>query len=326
VLTRSDARRVADLFLDRLAALEQRIGAELGRPLEARSSTEQLLLDVGRELWNLVTQQLIPLVDPRALARALALALGSGPVDELGVDTARADAVRDLMRPLLRAWLGVGRGEPLELPAEGGVLVTFNRSACPLPTDAVVLWTEIARHVAVGRRVHALWDRSMFGTPFVGGWLERLGIFAATTENARVLLARGAVVIAFPEGAAASTKTYDRRYRLTPFDDDFLFEAAVDTDASVVPACVIGNEESYPLIDRVRGVPVTPFFPLTGAFGMLPLPLAWRIRVGSPVAHPALSGDDPSSEEISGLADAVRARMQAMLGEAIAARESIVGG
>jgi 1-acyl-sn-glycerol-3-phosphate acyltransferase len=322
-MTVDDARRVADLFLERLSALERRVGAELARPAQARSPSEQLLLDAGRELWRLATTRLLPLADPRALARAAALALAAGPLDDIGVDRARAEAVRDLLRPLLRVWLGLGSDRVLALPSTGGVLVAFNRSACPLPADALVLWTELARFISPDRGVYALWDERLARMPFVGDWLARLGIFAATRDNARVLLRRGAVVIAFPEGAAGAAKTYDRRYRIAPFTDDFLFDAAVEADAAIVPGCVVGNEESYPLIDRVRGLPVTPFFPLAGAFGMLPLPLAWNVRVGTPVDTPR---DEVSEERVAGVADAVRARMQAMLGESLAARTSIVGG
>jgi len=61
------------------------------------------------------------------------------------------------------------------------------------------------------------------------------------------------------------------------------------------------------------------------------LPLHWRVRVGAPVEYPEAGLDSglPGSVgavSTEGLQDAVRARMQAMLGELLSCRHSIVYG
>src|SRR5438477_531874 len=62
--------------------------------------------------------------------------------------------------------------------------------------------------------------------------------------------------------------------------------------AELVPVSVVGAEEIYPLVGRAEGVgralgmpyvPVTPFFPLLGMLGALPLPTKWFIHFGKPI-------------------------------------------
>ena len=38
-------------------------------------------------------------------------------------------------------------------------------------------------------------------------------------------------------------------------------------------------------------VPITPFFPLLGLLGALPLPTKWFIRFGKPIRLPAVEGE-----------------------------------
>ena len=62
------------------------------------------------------------------------------------------------------------------------------------------------------------------------------------------------------------------------------------------------------------------------ALGLLPLPLRWKLRIGPPVEYARSFEDEPGRFEVDGLADAVRGRMQAMLGEMLAERRSILRG
>jgi 1-acyl-sn-glycerol-3-phosphate acyltransferase len=249
----------------------------------------------------------------------------AGPVDELGVDESYSDRVHDVLRPLCRAWFGIEpRTEIGEVDFDGPCLLLFNRGTHPLPVDPLVLWTFFREHAGrAGRRVYALADPDTIAWPFIGDRLQRLGVFAASRGNCRVLLERGATVIAFPEGARARAKTYERRYRLERFDDGFLVETAMSCGARIVPGAVVGNEESFPLIARAAGLPVSPLFPLMGPLGLLPLPVTWRIRVAPPVRY----ADDPDQAERAAVVlDAARARMQELLVELLARRRTLFTG
>lgn len=325
---RPDSAGIQDLFLSRLDALEERVSRELGSPGQAAGPFQEFLFDAAREAWRLGSSGFQRVVQPSRIARALALLTSAAPTDELGVDERAAVSFRHAVRAVSSLWLSLDAEPETPLPHSGPVLVTFNRSAWPLPAEAVLLWSLVADAAAQRRDVYVLWQQEVLELAFVGERFQRLGILASTRANLRTLLERGALVVAFPEGNAATAKTYDRRYRLARFEDSFVFDEARSAGARIVPGAVIGNEESFPVLGHVGAVPITPFFPSAGLLGLSPLPLAWRVRLGAPVEYAGgpFAGDSSEAPAVDGLQDAVRARMQAMLGELLAARRSIVFG
>lgn len=318
----ADPSAIHDLFIARLEEIERRVSSELARPAEASGALQELLLDLARELWAQARGGAQAIAQPGAL---LAAWTAAGSTNDLGVDERLRDTVFDLVCPLSRFWLGLDpRADGAAPDLEGPTLLLFNRGAGPLPVEPLALWAyfrELAG--ASGRRVHVLWSPATAALPFLGDWLGRLGIFAASAENCRSLLERGAIVVAFPEGEQALAKTYEQRYRLTRFDAAFVVEAAVACGARIVPGAVLGNEESFPLLVRARGVPVTPLFPALGLFGLLPLPLKWRVSVGAPVQY----GEDwHDAARTSAVVDAARSRMQGLLVSLLASRRTIFTG
>jgi 1-acyl-sn-glycerol-3-phosphate acyltransferase len=312
-----------DIFLKRLEDLEGRVARELERPAQARGPLEEFVLDLGRELWMAGSGLARGLREPQNFIAARASRFAAAPTDDLGMDEHLSSALADILRPVARAWLGLDESRSARFPEHGGVLVLLNRSAWPLPVEALVLWAHMAGGRCGQRRVHALWDAGVFELPVVGDFLHRAGLVAATPENAAELLSRGAVVLGFPEGRAALAKTYQRRYRLERFDDAALIGAAIEAGASIVPGAVVGSEESYPVLGHAAGFPLTPVFPLLGIFGLLPLPLKWRLRLGATVEYVDV---EEGNANVDGLSDALRVRMQALLGELLGERRSLVTG
>ena len=98
------------------------------------------------------------------------------------------------------------------------------------------------------------------------------------------------------------------------FDDCEVIGAAIETGAAIVPASVVGNEDSFPLLGRIGSLPITAQFPLLGLLGSLPLPVTWTLRLGPPLA----SGAGRAGANANGVTDAVRARMQACIAELLA--------
>ena len=322
---RADPAAIHELFISRLEEIERRVTSELARPAEATGALQEILLDIAREVWAHVRAAGAHWAEPGGMSALVASLTAAGPVDELGIDESYADRVHDLLRPLSRAWFGLdARADIGPVDFEGPCLLLFNRGAHPLPVDPLVLWTFFREHAGRdGRRVYALTDPDTIAWPFLGDRLQRLGIFACSRGNCRVLLERGATVIAFPEGERARAKTYERRYRLERFDDGYLVETAMSCGAKIVPGGVLGNEESFPLIAHAAGLPVSPLFPWTGLLGLLPLPVTWRIRLAPPVRY----ADDVEHAARAGVVlDSVRARMQELLVELLARRRTILGG
>jgi 1-acyl-sn-glycerol-3-phosphate acyltransferase len=314
---------LSDIFTARLADLERRVERELERPLGAGSPAAELALDLAREAWR-AGSALAGAATSLAGGRAMLASLLAGrPLDDLGLDAQLGGTVREVLRPIARRWLGFREVRSAALPERGGVLVLLNRSPWPLPVEALVLWAFLCDGRIGDRRMVVLWDDDLPDLPWIGDFLRRTGVLGATAQNAQLLLERGCVVLAFPEGRAAAEKTYDRRYRLARFEARGVIAAALEAGARIVPGAVVGNEESYPLLGLAAGWPVTAQFPLLGAAGLLPLPFAWTLRLGAPVE---VAAGAEAAGGADAVADAVRARMQALVGELLAARESLLRG
>jgi hypothetical protein len=318
----ADPSAIHDLFMSRLEEIERRVSSELARPAEASGALQQWLLDVARELWAHARSGAAAAAHPAAFLAELA---AGAPADDLGVDERYRDGIHDVLRPMCRLWLGLDAHADEQAPdMTGPTVLFFNRAAVPLPVDPLVLWTYFREHAgADGRRVHALWSPSTLALPFVGERLNRLGVFAATAANLRALLERGSIVLVFPEGDQALAKTYERRYRIARFDAGFLVETAIDCGARILPGAVLGNEESFPLMTRIGGWPVTPFFPALGLFGLVPLPIKWQVRVGAPVQY---SDELHDTARAGAVTDALRARMQELLVGLLARRRTLFSG
>jgi 1-acyl-sn-glycerol-3-phosphate acyltransferase len=120
---------------------------------------------------------------------------------------------------------------------------------------------------------------------------RKLGGVVANRENALRLLEAGELVLLFPEGVSGVAKPFSDRYRLRAFSPGFA-RLALALDVPIVPVAIVGAEEIYPLLGRAEGVgrfvgapyvPITPFFPLLGLLGTVPLPTKWFIRFGKPI-------------------------------------------
>lgn len=109
--------------------------------------------------------------------------------------------------------------------------------------------------------------------------------------NCRELLMHDQSVMVFPEGVRGSGKLFKDRYQLQRFGTGFM-RLALETNTPIVPVAIIGSEETYPSVYNLEAFakmigapyfPITPFFPLLGAFGLVPLPSKITIRFGKPM-------------------------------------------
>ncbi|MDX6700183.1 MAG: hypothetical protein QOF26_409, partial [Baekduia sp.] len=132
-------------------------------------------------------------------------------------------------------------------------------------------------------------------------------------------------------GAKGVGKPWSERYRLQRFGRGGFVELALRTGSPVVPVAIVGSEEIYPKLGELPGVarllgaphiPITPTFPLLGPLGAIPLPSRWRIAFGAPID---LAGLGPGAAEDRGtvleVAEAVRARIQAMVHQSLIERQ-----
>jgi len=321
--------RAPQAQLDRLEArveaalsdAEERLEQVLGRGGAGRYAAE--LREALARLWPALQERLRPLA---SLVGALA---SPGPLDPWGMDRRLAERAAPVLDFLYQSWWRVeARG--LERLPPGPAVVVANRGGA-LPWDALVLRLAFQR-AGAGRELRPLLDEAGLALPIFGAAAQRLGAVRATPEAASRLLAAGALVGVFPEGTRSGGKPWSERYRLQRFGRGGFVKVALRAGVPIVPCAIVGGEEATPPAARAGwlgeflGLPflaMAPSLPL-GPLGLLPLPSRWSVRCGEPVETRGLgpgAADDPAA--VGALAESVRAAVQRLLDEDVAARKSV---
>jgi 1-acyl-sn-glycerol-3-phosphate acyltransferase len=271
------------------------------------------------------------------LARFLAFlrrrVTGDYAVDEFGFDAELTQKFFiSLLRPIAQKWFRIEVRGLENIPADGGALVVSNHSGT-LPVDG--LMTMVMLHDHAGRSLRPLGADLVFRLPFIGSLARRGGVTLACNEDAERLLRGGELVGVWPEGFKGIGKPYSERYKLQRFGRGGFVSAALRTGVPIVPLSVVGAEEIYPLVGnipalaKVLGVPylpITPFFPLLGPLGLIPLPSKWLMEFGEPIRtdeYDASAADDPML--VFNVTDQVRETIQQTLYALLMQRPSVFG-
>ena len=260
---------------------------------------------------------------------------GDYTVDEFGFDAELTDAVfLPPLRALYKKWFRVDTFGVENLPLEGGALLVSNHSGT-IPLDS--LMTAVAVHDETGgRHLRGLGADLVFQVPLVGSFARKSGQTLACNADAERLLRGGELVGVWPEGFKGIGKPFSSRYKLQRFGRGGFVQAALRAGVPIIPVSVIGAEEIYPklgdikVLARMLGLPyfpVTPFFPMLGLLGAIPLPTKWSIEFGAPIATDSYGPEaveDPML--VFQLTDQVRESIQQTLYQRLSQRKSVFRG
>jgi 1-acyl-sn-glycerol-3-phosphate acyltransferase len=296
--------------------------------LAARSG----LRSVGVELRDALAR-LLPGVQPR-LEAALDLArLLEPPVrlDRHGMDPRFAERASPLVETLYSFWWRTRVRDVERVPGTGAAIVVANHAGL-IPWDALVLRHALRRDHPAHRDLRPLLDDREVELPWVGSLAVRLGAVRSSPEAAQAILGAGGIVGVFPEGSAGARKPWRDRYRIQRFGRGGFAKLALRTGAPIVPCAIVGSEEASPGISRAGWLADLLGIPLLSAsaalrFGpaaVLPMPAKWTLRFGEPILpeeRGRAAGED--APLVNALTERVRATLQAMLDEDVAARSSV---
>lgn len=273
----------------------------------------------------------------RQLAEFLALArrrvIGDYSVDEYGLDVELTDQfLATVMAPIAEKWFRLEVRGAENIPASGGALLVSNHSGT-VPVDGLVTMYAVRKYAE--RYLRALGADLVFRLPFIGEIARKGGATLACNADASRMLSGGELVGVWPEGFKGIGKPYRERYKLQRFGRGGFVSAAVRAGVPIIPCSVVGAEEIYPLIGDIPAlarlvgvpyVPITPFFPLLGPLGLIPLPSKWIIEFGEPIRtdeYDAAAADDPMlTFEVT---DQVRETIQQTLYQLLMQRKSVFG-
>ncbi|SNR40224.1 1-acyl-sn-glycerol-3-phosphate acyltransferase [Haloechinothrix alba] len=275
---------------------------------------------------------------PDALAEAVAFLAnrltGEYTVDEFGFD---ADLTEQVIAPALRVlyekWFRVDVRGAEHLPERGGALLVANHSGT-LPLDAAMTALAVHDNHPGDRFLRILGADLVFQIPVLGSLARKTGQTLACSSDAERLLGRGEFVGVFPEGFKGVGKPFSARYKLQRFGRGGFASAAIRAGVPIVPCAIVGAEEIYPKLGDIKPLarllglpyfPVTPFFPLLGPLGAVPLPTKWTIEFGEPIAVDGCASDGDPMEAFN-LTDQVREAIQQMLYQRLERRRGVFGG
>jgi 1-acyl-sn-glycerol-3-phosphate acyltransferase len=204
------------------------------------------------------------------------------------------------------------------VPRSGPAILVANHGGA-LPIDAALLCFDVDR--ATGRIVRPIADRFIPSLPVISTWFARIGAVVGSHANVGHLLERGELIAVWPEGAAGIAKPVRERYHMNVWSVGHA-ELALRHRAPIIPVAILGSEESWPVLGRIKGlrrfgvpflpVPLTPF----------PLPLRHHILYGAPIAlYDGLApdaADDPVA--VAHAASRIRLALGSLLHDARQAR------
>jgi 1-acyl-sn-glycerol-3-phosphate acyltransferase len=256
---------------------------------------------------------------------------GEYAVDEYGFDAEVTERFFiAALRPIAQKWFRIEVRGLENIPTDGGALVVSNHSGT-LPVDGLMTMATI--HERTGRFLRPLGADLVFKLPVLGGVARKAGATLACSEDAERMLSGGELVGVWPEGFKGIGKPYAERYKLQRFGRGGFVGAALRTGVPIVPLSVVGAEEIYPLVGNVPSlarllgvpyIPITPFFPLLGPLGLVPLPSKWLLEFGEPIRtddYDEHAADDPML--VFNVTDQVRETIQQTLYQLLMQRRSV---
>ncbi len=215
-------------------------------------------------------------------------AKSAGAVNDYGLDLAFRERVKPIFRFLFDSYWRVDISGMENVPAAGPAILIGNHSG-GIPFDATMVAYALSDRDGGPKRItRPMFDRFVENMSPVREIYNKLGGVPARYAVADELLARHEVPIVFPEGVDGVAKLYEERYHLAKFSSSAA-RLSCRHRVPIIPFAVIGAEEIYPMIGRSTQlgkllgapyVPITPFFPLLGLAGAIPLPTKWRIVFG----------------------------------------------
>lgn len=258
---------------------------------------------------------------------------GDYTVDEYGFDAEITQRFfMTAIRPVAEKWFRIEVRGVENIPTTGGALVVSNHSGT-VPIDGMM--TAISIHDHAHRFLRPLGADLVFKLPIVSELARKGGVTLACNEDAERMLRGGEIVGVWPEGFKGIGKPYSERYKLQRFGRGGFVSAAIRTGVPIIPTSVVGAEEIYPLVGNIPSlarllgvpyIPITPFFPLLGPLGLVPLPSKWIIEFGEPIRTDEY--DEGSAEDpmlVFNVTDQVRETIQQTLYTLLMQRKSVFG-
>ena len=172
------------------------------------------------------------------------------------------------------------------IPAEGPVLLVGNHSGGNVTPDSFVLGLAFNTYFGVERPFYQLAHNLVMLMPQVQ-WLRRMGMVAASRENAVRLLARGAAVLVYPGGDWEVHRPTWQSANVDFAGRQGFLKIALERNVPIVPVVGIGGQETALFLSRGEGLARLLGLDRLLRLKVLPISIAapWGLNVGDFVGH-----------------------------------------
>ena len=291
-------------------------GAGFARPGTEAATT------LGEAAARAIARRLLPAAERKRIDRLELPDAGHG-YDAFGLHRESVAAGAALFRLLHDYYFRVESIGAENIPKSGPAILAANHAGM-LPLDALMLYYDVLRQTEPPRLGRPVADWFVTLLPLISTLYARGGVVSGTRRNVAHLLEAGELIELFPEGVAGIGKPLSQRYHLQKWSVGHA-ELAIRHRAPVVPVAIIGSEEQWIEILRIRrfhwfGAPYLPV-PLS----LLPLPVRYHIYYGEPLllheGRKPADADDPVISEAA--ASRVRQAVEGLLARGLRARRGI---
>jgi 1-acyl-sn-glycerol-3-phosphate acyltransferase len=241
--------------------------------------------------------------------------------DVFGLQPAYLASAALAARPIYQTYFRVESTGAEHIPARGPVIIVANHAGV-LPVDAAMLCLDVLYRTDPPRIPRAVADHFVPRVPLISTLFARLGVVSGTRANVRRLLERGELIAIWPEGTTGPGKPFRDRYRIQSWRVGFA-ELAIRYGAAVVPAAIIGAEESWPVLAKLGGARAfgAPYLPVPAS--PIPLPVHYHIHYGSPLHLGREPADATDPDQVSSAAADVRVALERLIEGALVARPGV---
>lgn len=205
------------------------------------------------------------------------------------------------------------------IPSKGPYIIIANHSGF-MGFDAVMIGHQVfTQKKSVPRIIaHKLW----FLHPDISVHVKKFGMIPATFENGLKILEKGHPLILFPEGEEGNFKPTSLRYRLRRFRRGFV-RLALRTGVPIIPATVIGAEESNITLSQIRWAKELFGVLIPVPLNVVPLPAKWHIKFLPPIQWEKAPEKAENIQYVTKLSREVRLILQKDIHRQLKKREHI---
>jgi len=166
------------------------------------------------------------------------------------------------------------------IPEQGPVIVIPNHSGV-LGWDAFVVQNEILKHVKRIPRTmsHNFWHNN----DFFRDLSHKMGYIPQDFKMAVKLLRKNKLLLLFPEAEAGNFKPSTQMYQLQDFNPGFV-SLAVMSGAKIVPAAVIGAEETHLNLGTIDWTEKYIGAKIPIPLNLFPIPVQWKLIFMKPIS------------------------------------------